>query len=197
MNQELLKKSQMYPPPPKGLRATRGRAVEDDTRALISARVRSEVWKSTNPTKSRRLNQDNSSDEENTQISATLSNKRSNTSVLPEAAPARRDKLGCRRGYKLGETLRSPSHATTAGTDAVGSMLDNDFAFVKRSDGSFSYAILAYRSDEYDPVDRSLEESMAFVLSNSGQTKTIKKNQWGRCVRLVSRAMIQLDEAPR
>lgn len=189
-NQELLKKSQMYPPPPKGLRPTRGRAVDDDTLAPASTRAHPEARKGTSPTKSRRRNQENSSDEENIQISSTLSNEQSNTSVPPEAAPARREKLGCRRGYKLGETLRSPSHATTAGTDTAGSMSDNDFAFVKRCDGSFSYAILAFRSEEYDPVDRSLEESMTFVLSNSGRTKTIKKSQWGKWVRLVSKTMV-------
>ena len=100
---------------------------------------------------------------------------------------------GFRKDYKIGETLRTPSHMIVEPTDeqacrAADSLDNHDFAFVRRSDGSFSYAIMAYRSVE--PPERgnqkSTEECMTFAMSGVGSTKKVRKKHWGKYVRLVS-----------
>ena len=78
------------------------------------------------------------------------------------------------RDYELGETIRCPSHMTTKDTDTLEK---HDFAFVKRWDGSYSYAILAYRT----------YESMVFVMDDTGATKRIGIKKWSNFVRLVAR----------
>ena len=111
--------------------------------------------------------------------------------------------LGYRHDYNLGDTARSSSHMIIE-TDAqraiesIGTLSSHDFAFVKRSDGSYTYSILAYRSssthvDEESLITRppqlqgeEVEESMTFVLSNAGCTKLIRKSQWNQCIRLVA-----------
>jgi hypothetical protein len=100
---------------------------------------------------------------------------------------------GFRKDYRLGDFLRTPSHTMIEPTDgqacrAASSLEEYDFAFVKRSDGSFSYAIVAYRSTEL--VQRgnkkSIEECMTFVMNDAGSTKKVCRRNWGKYVRLVS-----------
>ena len=88
-------------------------------------------------------------------------------------------------GYVPGEAARSPSHmiaepAPGRATEAVDSLSIPDCAFVKRSDGSFLYARLAYWTA------RASEECMAFLLNDSGSTKLTRKSQWSEYVRLIS-----------
>jgi len=103
---------------------------------------------------------------------------------------------GFRGDYTIGETLRSPSHmsigAISEQTIQANSSLDqHDFAFIKRSDGSYTYAILAYRSMEpikgANNVDKveSMEECMNFVMSEAGATKMVRRRNWSKLVRLV------------
>jgi len=112
--------------------------------------------------------------------------------------------LGFRNDYGLGDTARTSSHMiietdTQRAIESVGTLSSHDFAFVKRSDGSYSYSILAYRSSSTQVVEEEslitrppqlqqgeVEESMTFVLSNAGCTKLIKKSQWSQCIRLVA-----------
>jgi len=101
---------------------------------------------------------------------------------------------GFRRDYSIGETIRSSSHMIIEPTSeqaiqAVSSLNKHDFAFVKRSDGSYSYAILAYRSMEpikgiKDANSNNTEECMVFVMSDAGSTKMIRKHHWSKFVRL-------------
>mmetsp|Transcript_29142 Transcript_29142/g.60743 ORF Transcript_29142/g.60743 Transcript_29142/m.60743 type:complete len:223 (-) Transcript_29142:123-791(-) len=58
----------------------------------------------------------------------------------------------------------------------VSSLQKHDFAFVLRTDGSWTYAILAERR----------EESMRFVVSLKGATKTMTRSRWLDSVRLVN-----------
>ena len=80
---------------------------------------------------------------------------------------------------------------------AVKTLRRHDFAFVKRSNGTFTYAILAYRSlapiepKLEDATTAPLEEFMSFVVCDEGSTKTIRKRDWSTQVRLVAR------DAPR
>merc|ERR1712194_977812 len=92
---------------------------------------------------------------------------------------------------ELGDALRAHSHMIHQPTDsqafhAVSSLEDYDFAFVKRSDGSFSYAILAYRSTELIRTGhgKAMVECMNFVMSVDGATKKIAQGNWSKCVRL-------------
>ena len=91
---------------------------------------------------------------------------------------------GFRRDYKLGETLRSPSHMIASAQPTseenmnIDSLQKHDFAFIKRSDGSYTYSILACIDDE--------GERMTFVLDNKGSTKVIRKRHWNKLVCLVS-----------
>ena len=99
--------------------------------------------------------------------------------------------------YSLGETIRSPFHMIVESNEelaieAVGSLTTHDFAFVKRLDGTYSYAILAERSTE--PVDGSknkpcdaecvMEECMTFVTSKVGSTKMVRRRHWGEVMHL-------------
>lgn len=83
--------------------------------------------------------------------------------------------------YALGDTLRCPSHmvierSTASAVRAVDSLNEQDFAFVKRSDGTFTYASLASRSKGND---------MTFSLGGS-TNKTVPMSKWRYCVRLPS-----------
>ena len=120
-----------------------------------------------------------------------------NVVAAPEPVPAspRADpsagSQGFRRDYQLGDVLRSPADAVLEPTEAqafcaVSSLKDHDLAFVKRSDGSFSYAILAYRSTELirRGSGRAMVECMNFVTSADGATKKVAQGNWSKYVRL-------------
>jgi len=91
---------------------------------------------------------------------------------------------GYRSDYALGEVARSLSHMIIAASPQEASdvslLKSHDFAFIKRTDESWTYSILSYRA-----VDESLEEYMVFVLSVGGSTKRIKKRQWAEYIRCV------------
>ena len=102
---------------------------------------------------------------------------------------------GFRKDYSLGGTARCSSHMVVDCTpeqafQSINLLKNHDFAFVKRSDGSYSYAILACRSLE-PPIDRSksprtLEECMVFAMCNAGSTVKLRKNRWIESIRLIS-----------
>jgi len=96
---------------------------------------------------------------------------------------------GFREDYRLGEAARSPSHMIMEPTseraiEGVNSLQKHDYAFVRRSDGSYSYAILACRS--FEPVKGGTEECMTFIVNANRSTKTARKSQWSSCMHLVS-----------
>lgn len=104
----------------------------------------------------------------------------------PAPSVTAQEERGSRQGYLLGEAVRCPSHMAVESTPedaarAVDALQKHDYAFVRRSDGSYSYAILAYRSFE-----QSRGELMTFVVRDDGSTKTIRRKHWGELVRLVS-----------
>jgi len=102
---------------------------------------------------------------------------------------------GFRKDYSIGETTRSSSHMIITPTaelafQVVSSLKKHDFAFIKRSDGSYAYAILAFRSlepsNDRSNTSDSLEEYMAFVVSGTGSIKMLKKEHWSDFIRLAS-----------
>ena len=126
--------------------------------------------------------------------------------------PQQRQHMGYRPDYKLGQVARSPSHLLIPPTSTnnnnnksklnymnqIATLLKHDFAFVKRSSGLYSYAILAYRTnpsskggnnnrdDYYNGEYEYKEEGMAFVMDDNGSTKMIRKKHWYEYIRLVS-----------
>ena len=84
--------------------------------------------------------------------------------------------------YVLGDSPQCLSHmiietCPQAAFERVSRLNVHDFAFVKRTNGSWSYAILASRY-----VDTNNEEHMVFVLNGIGATKIFKRSQWASCV---------------
>ena len=110
--------------------------------------------------------------------SSTMSSTQSSSLKEQHQQPQPR---GFREDYLLGETCRSscdmiiettPLHAIRA----VSSLKIHDFAFVKRRDDSYSYAIVASRS----------EASLTFLMCDEGSSKNVSKKRWSEMVRLVS-----------
>jgi len=102
--------------------------------------------------------------------------------------------LGYRPDYQLGQTVRSTSHIKipTSSQNAmqqVSTLMKYDFAFIKRSNGLYSYAILAYRSNN----DKK-GESLTFVMDDKGCTKMIRKKYWCEYIRLVNTDDLELEQ---
>jgi len=57
--------------------------------------------------------------------------------ILMQARILQDQHPGFRSDYKLGDTIRSPSHIMVTEPSAVSAFEKHDFAFVKRSDGSY------------------------------------------------------------
>ena len=116
---------------------------------------------------------------------------------------------GYRDDYFLGDVVRSTSHMIIESTPkqalrAVESLNVHDFAWVKRSDGLYTYAILAYRSTCPLTIESSCavvpsataasssegEEYMYFVVDHIGSTKMVPKSRWHVNVRLIHETSI-------
>ena len=102
--------------------------------------------------------------------------------------------LGYRPDYKLGQTVRSTSHIKipTSSQNAmqqVSTLMKFDFAFIKRSNGLYSYAILAYRTN-----NDNKGESLTFVMDDKGCTKMIRKKYWCEYIRLVNTDDLELEQ---
>ncbi len=113
-----------------------------------------------------------------------------------EFRPQPKDSENEKERYSLGESVRCPSHMIIEADDVAAhnaalSLKSYEFAFVKRSDGQWTYAILAYRSFEnvhrgkpHRPKD--MQDCMTFVVNSQGALKTIEEKRWGQYIRLVS-----------
>jgi len=95
--------------------------------------------------------------------------------------------------YVLGDMVRSSSDMIVASCpqDAaknVSNLKNRDFAFVKRTDGSWTFAILACRIflESRSKQADSCEECMLFVISEGGCTKIIRKPHWAEFIRIVA-----------
>eukprot|EP00956_Cyclotella_meneghiniana_P010721 scaffold15012_cov47-Cyclotella_meneghiniana.AAC.5 len=88
--------------------------------------------------------------------------------------------------YSIGDVAQSSSHmmietCQRAALINACQLKTHDFAFVKRSDGSWTYAILAGHCKDIDN-----EEVMVFVTSETGCTKVIKQRNWAKSIRGVA-----------
>jgi hypothetical protein len=124
-----------------------------------------------------------------------------------EVLPKKRDDTeqpysGYRDDYYLGDVIRSTSHmliecTPNRATQDVGMLKTHDFVWIKRSNGLYTYAILANRSSSPSPscastngstttADSDDKEYMYFVLNDCGATKMVYKNNWSKCIRFVN-----------
>lgn len=97
--------------------------------------------------------------------------------------------------YVLGEPLHSHHDSLPEGSkennNAVCNLKKHDFAFVMRSDRTWSYAILAERyshprcADGNKDKSEDMEGAMTFVIDPLGRTKKIRQKYWGKCIRCV------------
>eukprot|EP00956_Cyclotella_meneghiniana_P038816 scaffold160318_cov23-Cyclotella_meneghiniana.AAC.1 len=88
--------------------------------------------------------------------------------------------------YTIGDVAESSSHmmietCPRAALINACQLKTHDFAFVKRSDGSWTYAILAGHCKDIDN-----EEAMVFVMNEKGCTKLIKQRDWAKLIRCVA-----------
>ena len=88
---------------------------------------------------------------------------------------------GFRIDYDIGDEAHTPSDmiiksTTQEAMEDADSLQKYNFAFIKRSDGSFTYAILFRRSSD----------SLTFVMDTNGSTKEVSRKRWSEMVRLVS-----------
>ena len=96
--------------------------------------------------------------------------------------------------YVLGDVVKSDHHMImpASETEALqhGSRLNAlDFAFVLRSNGSWTYAIVAERLFHKD-----LGLVLRFVLDKKGTTKTIRRKYWQKGVRPVNSVLEAIDD---
>ena len=112
-------------------------------------------------------------------------------SSVDEKRPKERKYSGFRNDYVLGETVRCRSHMIIKPTFeeagfAADSLNVHNYAFVKRSDGSFSYAIVANRlGSKNTSGTEAREECLLFVVDSNGSIKKLYKKSWNRSVRLI------------
>ena len=85
--------------------------------------------------------------------------------------------------------MRIASNVQQAHDEAV-SLAVHSFAFVLRSTGEWTYAILSDR-----PVESGPGASMRFVMNTQGITKTIEAKHWAGYIRLVQKRSISEIEA--
>lgn len=98
---------------------------------------------------------------------------------------------GFRKDYMLGDPARSIRHMKIETTlNEVSKLKTYDFAFIKRFDESWTYAICASRFEENG------EECMLFVLNKAGATKILKRKYWADSIRIVA-AQNDEDKIPR
>ncbi|KAL7466407.1 hypothetical protein ACHAXS_006706 [Conticribra weissflogii] len=113
-----------------------------------------------------------------------------NSEIMQGTMPQDTKKIrhnGFRKNYSLGMASRKLSDMVVeddevAAFELVSSLRTLDFAFVKRSNGQWTYSILAYRSVK--TIKNVHDENMTFVLDNTKKTKTISKHKWASCIRL-------------
>lgn len=95
--------------------------------------------------------------------------------------------------YVLGETVRSASDMSIEqcpqkAAEMASYLKNYDFAFIKRSNGSWTYAILVCRVflTSGNNQKNSREEGMLFVVSDKGCIKMIRKPYWAEFIRVVT-----------
>ena len=140
----------------------------------------------------------------NRQAGVVRKQRRSNSAITHDKHHQQyQEPRGLRSFYSVGDRLRHSSHVIVEptpdqATRAVNSLKKRDYAFVKRRDGSYYYAMVAARSvrptgarksrrySAAEDNDEERDEYMQFVMDEMGSTKTIHRRHWCDFVRLVA-----------
>mmetsp|Transcript_20334 Transcript_20334/g.41717 ORF Transcript_20334/g.41717 Transcript_20334/m.41717 type:complete len:244 (+) Transcript_20334:64-795(+) len=114
------------------------------------------------------------------------------SSKNPHHKSSKTDEISSNKKYHLGDKPRSTSHIIfglgenkSQALASVSSLKIHEYAFVKRSNGEYSYSILADRTITKNPKDGKEVECMVFVTSPEGHSKIIKRKYWADMVCLV------------
>jgi len=123
-----------------------------------------------------------------------------------------------KRKYRLGDIAHTPRDMFVfkSNKDAMESaslLKKHDQAFLKRSDGLWTFAVIADRSfqpadapstrsrwhtqidsDGHDKKSTDMVECMLFVINEDGATKIVKKRHWGKYVRRIRIEGEEYDE---
>ncbi|KAL7520866.1 hypothetical protein ACHAWX_005563 [Stephanocyclus meneghinianus] len=142
-------------------------------------------------------------------VPPTLTCEKNDTKIAPSASSKSFERQNSdtrstksKQRYSLGDVARTPKHMIIhrSNTEAIHSaslLKQYEQAFLKRSNGLWTLAILADRSLqptqrdsshwysewEIDSATMDLEESMLFVINEHGATKTVGRKLWGKFVR--------------
>lgn len=114
------------------------------------------------------------------------------------------EQRGYRPDYNVGDSLRSPTHIiddqafqSASLLSSINALTRHDCAFVKRSNGTYSYAIIGSRSKQQQQQRKATsdsrekgeeEEFLLFVMNKEGAIKKIHKRHWCQLIRLVDTA---------
>lgn len=115
-----------------------------------------------------------SCDNRRSSISDSFSSCRNNTTFLPHL------ELGD-VGTSLDMTIEPNMYKALKKANFL---LAHDFAFVLRSNGQWTYAMVAHRG----PIGTSdgEEDALLFVLDMKGSTKKLSRKHWSSCIRMVN-----------
>jgi len=124
-------------------------------------------------------------------------------STASSVTSAHSNDLSCRsRKYRIGDVACTPHDMTIhrsrrKAAESVSLLEKHDQAFIKRSNGLWTFSVVANRAlqpassssshwhtpEELDEETMELEETMLFVINEDGATKVVKKRHWGRYIR--------------
>lgn len=123
------------------------------------------------------------------------SNSEGEKSEIPPAASVEADDT-CLKHLNLGDvgapedmvdhSIDGP-HPESVALRRISCLKMHDFAFVRRSDQSWTYAILSDRTKEH----------MRFVTDGKGSTKTLAKRNWLGSIRLVNKNSVETAQITR
>mmetsp|Transcript_11359 Transcript_11359/g.27948 ORF Transcript_11359/g.27948 Transcript_11359/m.27948 type:complete len:322 (-) Transcript_11359:62-1027(-) len=117
-------------------------------------------------------------------MATNLADERSWERVSSKSNKPKKHPRGFRKDYIIGDCARSSSHMIMdPSIQAIGTLQKHDFAFIKRSDGSYTYAILACRSFVHIKEGTETEKCMTFVMHVKGTTKVIRERHWNDFIR--------------
>ncbi|KAL7466621.1 hypothetical protein ACHAXS_006919 [Conticribra weissflogii] len=125
----------------------------------------------------------------------TLSPRSVNSSSRPILTKNKNERFGQKNkplDYVLGEPARSPNDMIICSTaaesmESISNLKLHDFAFIRRSNGQWTYAIVANRDDNFagKAGDDDVNEVMLFVIDEKGTTKRYWKRHWKSHIRRV------------
>ncbi|KAL3800178.1 hypothetical protein HJC23_001099 [Cyclotella cryptica] len=185
-----------------------GRTVEHSSSEFVQ-RKKADKQKLARDTPHPQRRVSNSSSHDQVNVPSTSGSDRRDKEVPPFPSSQAFDRQNSNRRptkskqrYSLGDVASTPKHMIIhrSNTEAIHSaslLKQYEQAFLKRSNGLWTVAILADRSLqpvkrdsshwysewEIDSTTMELEESMLFVINEHGATKTVQRKHWGKFVR--------------